>query len=353
MVTRFVDADISNFGGYRLEYRGLFRLDIAGSSSEDLAALAAYRGCQVRVADRLRPPLIEIGPILSEAQCCELSLLDPGETVVCRRDAATLIAYCRDGVASQNSNDRLSVRLCPRIHVSDSTAFGIAHDYLMAQQGALFLHAAAFVIGRDCFIALGDSCAGKSTLCAAALAIGGRVLSDDSIMVIPARTADESLAVHANRKDAFFFPDTAGLLPLVLRKHVERPEPYRRGKLVMARERVPSAFDCKALPTHLLLLSSRVAGDQHVFRAASQAEAFAAIVAGSPWLTCIGLRDSNGLAQTARQFVASVPASHLGVASTLLEDPARAARSLLDICGSSGAGRAEVVNDRRATESKT
>jgi len=289
----------------------------------------------VQVLDTPRPPLIEIGPLLSSARCSELSQLDPAQTIVCRRKAR-LIAYCRDGIASHISNDRVYVRLCSRLQVSDSTAFAAGHDYLMAQQGALFLHAAAFMVGTDCFIALGESCAGKSTLCAAALAIGGRILSDDSIMVVPACMVGERLTVHANRKDAFFFPDSAALLPTALRQHMKCAEPYRRGKLAMAREQAPSAFDGKALPTHLLLLYGRAQGEHHVVRAANQAEAFAAIVAGSPWLTCTGLQDSNASARTARQLVASAPASHVSVASSLLSDPWRAIRELVDILGEIG-----------------
>lgn len=80
----------------------------------------------------------------------------------------------------------------------------------LARRGVLLLHAAAFRHGRTGVVAVGASGSGKSTLAAAALRAGGRIVSDDTVLV---HTTRGSLRVHPFRSHLGFREEPTGTLP--------------------------------------------------------------------------------------------------------------------------------------------
>jgi hypothetical protein len=96
--------------------------------------------------------------------------------------------------------------------------------------GGVFLDAAAFSLGDICTLAVGDSGAAKSTLSAAAIAAGERVLSNDSVMLVPGRADAQAPSVHPNRRDAYLMADAAARLLPDLQASLAARSGYLGGK---------------------------------------------------------------------------------------------------------------------------
>ncbi len=82
--------------------------------------------------------------------------------------------------------------------------------HALAAQGECFLHAAAFELSGRRPLVVGETGAGKSTLTAAAVAAGGRAVSDDSLLL---GVHDNRPLVRSARRDLWLRPGSRGLLP--------------------------------------------------------------------------------------------------------------------------------------------
>jgi energy-coupling factor transporter ATP-binding protein EcfA2 len=89
----------------------------------------------------------------------------------------------------------------------------------LARRSVVTLHAVAFALGGRNVAAVGASGSGKSTLAAAVMAAGGRVVTDDSVLV---RLANDEVAIAPFRTFLSFRGNSAALLPDPIRRHLRR-----------------------------------------------------------------------------------------------------------------------------------
>jgi len=269
------------------------------------------------------------GAGLDSNLCHELGVLaSPHERVVCSSRRRSATTYCRDGWGQVlEDGKRVRVHVCEGAAADEAGIVRGAVCYALGEQGVLFIHAAGVARDDLCVLALGDSGAGKSSLTAAGLSAGCRVISDDALMVAGGAEA-EPFAVHANRTDIFLNPDAVPLLPESIRRCVGNAAPLT-GKCVLSRRAAPAHFLTRGTPTHLLLLdpSHRTADTE--IRRASQAEALAALVAACTTLVLSKLAPDAPAMQTALRLVATVPAFHVRVSRDLMIHPAQTLERLL------------------------
>lgn len=118
----------------------------------------------------------------------------------------------------------------------------------LASAGALALHAAAFEVGEDGWLCAGASNSGKSTLATLAIRQGGRIVSDDSLLVW--RQA-ETVQVAPLRRDVHLRPATAIILPPEHRRY--SPETSPGARVTLTRADQPTVFTPRLIPRKLLL----------------------------------------------------------------------------------------------------
>lgn len=149
----------------------------------------------------------------------------------------------------------------------------LAHQW--ARGGLMLVHAAAFEFGGVGVLALGDRGAGKSVLSAAVLAAGGRVVSDDWVMVGKA----ENGGFHAERLRDFLMFRSGPPLRALLEQLGDLPttEDPDRSKLVA---RIPGASDDRfphSTPVDRIWLLQRCAGERPAETRAKEASPIAAL----------------------------------------------------------------------------
>lgn len=122
----------------------------------------------------------------------------------------------------------------------------------LASYGAVCIHAAAFEIEGIPILAVGPSGAGKSTLTAVALAAGGRVVSDDSLIL--GRSTDGTIIVRPSRPDLLFRDPSPELLPSNLRSRLIPVSVGGQPKWWLRRQDQPSSFLNCASPRSLFFV---------------------------------------------------------------------------------------------------
>ena len=148
-----------------------------------------------------------------------------------------------------------------------------------AEQGFSVLHAAAFEVAERGFLVVGESGTGKSTLAMLALRAGGRVVSDDSVLMGPIVGGRPGVA--AFRKDAVLRDAGERIIPPVLRGRLHRALVDGIERPVLARARAPEAFASTVVPQRLFIsrVDRRLRGSR--CRRTTQADALAALIAAS------------------------------------------------------------------------
>lgn len=190
--------------------------------------------------------------------------------------------------------------------------------HALAAGGECFLHAAALELRGRSLLVVGDSAAGKSTLAAAAVACGGRVISDDSLLL--GLDGGRPL-VRGARRNVWLRAGSAALLPALERRGL--PTERIGGRIRLARRDAPAAFRISTRPDCLVLLARAGADEPGVVsRRLTQAEALAALLRGTSSLYVTDGSFSSGqgsLLELLTAFAQSLPAIEIAVGPELLD----------------------------------
>ncbi|MBI4913933.1 MAG: hypothetical protein HY823_14475 [Acidobacteria bacterium] len=127
---------------------------------------------------------------------------------------------------------------------------GAALMHALALQGRLALHGMAALLGGTGVVALGDSQSGKSTLALACLRAGGRILTDDHLLVDP---ASRPPGLRALRRDLRLRGGSRSLVPSALAPLLQEEDPP--GRCFLPRDAAPQAFLESLTPQRLLILA--------------------------------------------------------------------------------------------------
>ncbi len=188
----------------------------------------------------------------------------------------------------------------------------------LAAGGECFLHAAAVELRGRRLLLIGDTGSGKSTVAAAVAACGGRVISDDSLIL---GRADRRPLVRAARRSLWLRPGSAALLPALHARGLASQE-AADGRIRIDRERSPGAFRLSTEPDCLILLERLSDGEGPVARPLAQAEALAALLRGTSALYVTDDRFADRrrrLFDIMTRFAEELPAIELRLGRSLLE----------------------------------
>ncbi len=193
--------------------------------------------------------------------------------------------------------------------------------HALTARGECFLHAAAFETAGRRPLVIGASGTGKSTLASAVLAAGGRVISDDSLLL---GVHEGRPVLRAARRNVWLRPGSEALLP-GLRQRGLSMESAADGRIRLDRDGSPEAFEGISYPDCLVVLESSGRSEvEHRQRPLSQAEALAALLHGTSALYVTDerfVRRQRALLRLMTQFAEALPAVGLRVGSSLLESP--------------------------------
>lgn len=142
----------------------------------------------------------------------------------------------------------------------------------LAGAGVLALHAAAFQAGDESFLCVGKSNSGKSTLAALALRQGGRIVSDDSVLIW--RQADGAV-VAPLRRDVHLRWRTATILPHAVQ---DRGLATPGGRVTLSRLSLPALFTPRIAPSKLILCGIDRRRTSTRVRRITQADALAGVI---------------------------------------------------------------------------
>ena len=212
---------------------------------------------------------------------------------------------------------------------------GAALTQAMALAGRVPLHAMAAEIDGAGVLAVGDTMAGKSTLALAALHAGGRVVSDDFLLVGGALGRPE---IGALRRDVFVREGSFELIPDDLRERFTAAG-AGPGRRVLRRADAPERFAALIAPDVVWFLDGERTASAVEVRPLSQAAALAALISASSSLFASGryreerarvLPALAAIAESARCFA-------VRAGEQLLRAPAIVIRELLTRTRSGGA----------------
>ncbi len=186
----------------------------------------------------------------------------------------------------------------------------------LAATGACFLHAAAIELAERRPLVIGETGSGKSTLSAAAAAFGGRVVSDDSLVL---GEHDRSPVVRAARRHLWLRPDSERLAD-ALSAAGASTERCPDGRIRIER----TAALCRDWyhPDSLVLLRLDRSSERVGHRRLNQAEALAALLRGTSalYLTDPRLAGARGsLLDLLTLFAERLPAIELELGKALLD----------------------------------
>jgi hypothetical protein len=189
----------------------------------------------------------------------------------------------------------------------------------LAHLGCCFLHAAAMEIGDRRLLVLGASGSGKSTLAAAAVACGGRVVSDDSVLLSAHRGQP---LVRTACSDVWLRPGAPRLLAALRQRGFEAERP-REGRYRLRRRLARAAFRTHFTPDGMILLRRDLRRATFRLEPRSQAEALAALASGTSALYLSARARAPALLALMADCVERLPTCELRVGRWLVEAPNR------------------------------
>lgn len=185
-----------------------------------------------RIAD------IVIRPFAQPARASDLlGHLAPTEQLSCSGGDGIDI-YCFDGRLRLPSQVDKPLHLSP-LHPDSIPGIGALTTglcYALSAAGGLVLHAGCFMLQGKRVLVLGQSGSGKSTLCAAAIHAGGRVLSDDSVLV------DATGIAYPLRRDLSLRKPSLGMLSPHTIETLTRQFNGLENKWFLLRQQNPGAY---------------------------------------------------------------------------------------------------------------
>ena len=200
--------------------------------------------------------------------------------------------------------------------------------HALALEGIPVFHGAGFTLGGSAVLALGQSGAGKTTLAAAAIRAGGKVISDDSVIALRRRSG--SLSVQPFRRDLQVRPGSRRLFPRAVAPLLKPLPGALEPKWTLRRGDAPCFTDDVSLNRiWILTLDRRLQGCR--IRPLHQAEALVALIQGSSplYLSERYPGERAALMPVLRSLVERVPAYGVRMGRALLEDPVAELEGLL------------------------
>lgn len=220
----------------------------------------------------------------------------------------------------------------------DPEALESALDYSLGQsavfQGATVFHGTCVVSSELGVLALGSTRSGKSTLAAAAVRSGWRLVSDD--LVLAGKNASGRFLVRSLSPDLVLRADSLGVLAPEVAPDLRQVRSPWETKWTLARDGHAGAFQDAALPDVLwaLRLDRRLQASR--VRRLSQAEALAALIKGtnSLFLSERFPFERALLLPLLREMAETLPAFQVTLGRRLLREPEDELRRLVASTGS-------------------
>jgi hypothetical protein len=195
--------------------------------------------------------------------------------------------------------------------------------HALALEGSSFLHGAAVIVDDLPILLLGEAGSGKSTVAAAALAAGGKVVSDDSLILYP--TASNRFGVRTLRRDLFLRQGSRTVLPASLREHLRRVGPATDPRWVLGRQDATSVFRTALEPAALCVLRRDRRFKTFGLTALNQAMALTALLEAnaSPHLLQPGFEgEQRRLLSLWSRLASRIPTFELRLGPAVLDSPA-------------------------------
>ena len=213
------------------------------------------------------------------------------------------------------------------------TLLEVAMSHALALNGYVVNHAAAIEIGGNSLLAVGRTHAGKSTLSAAALAAGGTVVSDDSVIL--GLDDEGSPSVGALRRDLWLRDGSEELLPEAQRARLWETSSFGERRWGLERAASPGLFRTRMRPQAIVLLGRDLRLRGFRLRRVSSAEGLAGLILASSALFLSGRYpiERKRCMPVLTELVDSVPCFEVRMGRALVEEPVATVRRLAeDVC---------------------
>ena len=240
--------------------------------------------------------------------------------------------YLGDGdllVSPDLAQARLTTNPARPLSLDGAFGYALAHAFL--QKGGLVIHAAAVELEGTALLVIGPARSGKSTLTAALLACGGRVVSDDALLL--GLDPGGRFRVAGLRPYLQFRRGTPSLLDGPLQERLQRHVIDGEARWRLYRDRAPTRFLDIAAPQRLLLLTPDPGGSTTLDAPESRAGALLEVSAASlfkfgPLYTLsptLATRAFHALSRLCNDL----PVAKVRLGEDLLRAPERVARELM------------------------
>jgi hypothetical protein len=250
-------------------------------------------------------------------------------------DEARLEVALVDGCLLQlDQNAPIEMHMRDGATVALSATLSAALIRAFALQGLAHIHGAAVRVPGGCALFLGESGSGKSTITAALLRTGVRVVSDDSVVLQPPGKGHTNIRILPFRPDCYFSPDTLALIPPSLRRALERVQLAADIKYRLARVSAPELFCDLADLTCIAVLDATERKLMTEVAPLSHAQTLAALLRANPFGPASGPGRVRALQQTLADVASTIPAYRVRIGSRLLSEPQAMAAELTSLLGS-------------------
>jgi len=204
-------------------------------------------------------------------------------------------------------------------------------NHLLARQGLPVIHGCAFKLGDASVLGLGESFSGKTTVSVAAMRAGGRVVSDDVVLVAPDEA--ERYSLLPVRSYGWLRGRTREIIPSELRKKMVENDENGQPRWVLNREDGGAGFVEETTPNVIWIQSVDRRLKESRIESVDQGQVFAALIrASSPlYLSrhCPEIRDK--LIPVFRSLCEQCRGFRVRLGRRLLDDPVGEMERLVDL----------------------
>ena len=234
------------------------------------------------------------------------------------------------GADAEPDRVRFSLRR-PPTRVEHELVIDMGVNHLLARQGLPVLHSCSFELGGASVLGLGESFSGKTTVSVAAMRAGGRVVSDDVVLVVLGEGGLCSLLPV--RSYGWLRGRTREIVPDELRVKMAKNQENGLPRWVLNREDAGKSFVDRMAPDVIWVQSVDRRLKESRIESINQGHVFAALIrASSPlYLSrhCPEIRDK--LIPVFRSLCEQCRGFRVRLGRRLLEDPAGEMRRLVDL----------------------